>query len=55
MQNINNWRLWIWKTNPLLNIISHQPDINKNYLYAKHLCEVKYQFSFNKRETPILN
>ena len=24
-----------WETNPLLNLINHEPDIDKIYLYAK--------------------
>ena len=28
-----------WETNPLLNLINHEPDINKIYLYAKDLYE----------------
>ena len=38
------------KTNVLLNLIENQPDINKIYLYAKDLYEVKYQYIINKRE-----
>ena len=34
----------------MLNLINHQLDIDKNYLYAKDLYEVKYQFLINKRE-----
>ena len=37
------------KTNPLLNLIKNQPDINKTYLYAKDPYEGKYQFLINKR------
>ena len=51
MQNINNWRLQIWKTNSLFNLISQQADIDKNYLYAKDPHEKKYQFLINKRES----
>ena len=29
------------KTNSLFNLISHQPDIDKIYLYAKDLYEAK--------------
>ena len=32
------------KTNSLFDLINHQPDIDKIYLYAKDLNEVKYQF-----------
>ena len=38
------------KTNALLNLISHQPDIDKTYLYAKDPYEEKYQLLINKRE-----
>ena len=50
MQNINNWRLWTGKTNALLNLINHQPDIYKIYLYAKDPYEAKYQFLIQRRE-----
>ena len=36
------------KTNLLFNLVSHQPDIDKIYLYAKDLYEAKYQFLINK-------
>ena len=39
------------KTNALLNLINNQPDIDKIYLYAKYLCEVKYHFLINKGES----
>ena len=29
IQNINNWRLWIW--NLIFNLINQQPDIDKIY------------------------
>ena len=32
-------------------IVSHQPDINKIYLYHKDLYEAKYQLLINKRDT----
>ena len=32
------------KTNLWFNLINHQPDIDKTYLYAKDLNEAKYQF-----------
>ena len=38
------------KTNALLNLINHQPNINKIYLYAKDPYEPKYQFLINKCE-----
>ena len=37
-------------TNGLLNLIHHQPDIDKIYLYTKDPFEAKYQFLINKRE-----
>ena len=39
------------KTNPLLNLIKNQSDIDKWYLYAKGPYEVKYQFLISKRES----
>ena len=39
------------KINSLFNLISHQPDIDKIYLYAKNPCEVKYQLLINKQES----
>ena len=50
IQNTNNRRFRIWKTNVLLNLIENQPDIDKIYLYAKDLYETKYQYLINKRE-----
>ena len=38
------------KSNSLLNLISHQQDIDKIFLYAKDPCKAKYQFLINKRE-----
>ena len=38
------------KTNALLNLINHQPDIDKIYLYAKDPYKAKYQFLINKRK-----
>ena len=35
----------------LFNLISHQPDIDKNYLYAKDSYKAKYQFLIRKRES----
>ena len=37
--------------NSLFNLINQQPDIDKIYLYAKDLYEVKYQFLINKWES----
>ena len=39
------------KTNVLLNLISHEPVIDKIYLYAKAPYEEKYQLLINKRES----
>ena len=39
------------KTNSLFNLISHEPDIDKIYLYAKDPYEAKYQFLFSKSES----
>ena len=38
------------KTNSLFNLINHQPDIGKIYLYAKDPYEARYQFLINKPE-----
>ena len=42
------------KTNALLNLINHEPDIDKIYLYAKDPYEAKYQLLINKRESAVL-
>ena len=39
------------KTNTLLNLINEQDDIDKIYLYAKDLSELKYEFFIKKRES----
>ena len=51
-----NWILIIGgsgsgKTSSLFNLINHQSDIDKIYLYAKDSYEAKYQFFINKRES----
>ena len=38
------------ETNTLLNLLNHQIDIDKIYLYSKDPFEPKYQFLINKRE-----
>ena len=43
------------KTNPFLNLINNQPDIDKLYLYAKDPYETKYQYLINKRKKVDLN
>ena len=37
-------------TNSLLNLINHQQDTDKTFLYAKNLYEAKYQLLINRRE-----
>ena len=39
------------KTNVLLNLINHEPDIDKIYLYAKDHYDTKYQLLINKGES----
>ena len=41
------------KTNALLNLINHELDIDKIYLYAKDPNEAKYQLLINKGEIHI--
>ena len=36
------------KTNGLLNLTNHEPNINKNVLYAKDPSKAKYQLLINK-------
>ena len=43
------------KTNALLNLISHQLNIDKIYLHTKDLYESKYQLLINKRESAGIN
>ena len=38
------------KKNALLNLINHEPDIEKKFLYAKEPYEAKYQLLINKIE-----
>ena len=38
------------KTNTLLNFINERDDIDKIYLYAKNLSELKYEYLIKKRE-----
>ena len=38
------------KTNTLLNLINEENDIDKIYLYAKHLNESNYEHLINNRE-----
>ena len=39
------------KTNILVNLINHEPDIDQIYLYAKDPYETKYQLLINKRRS----
>ena len=39
------------KTNSLFNLISHQPGIDKMYLYAEDPFEAKYKFLISKQES----
>ena len=39
------------KTNALLNLIYHEPDIDQFFLYAKDLYEAKYQLLIDKTES----
>ena len=39
------------KTNAFLNLINHEPGINKIYLHAKDQFKAKYQLLINKRES----
>ena len=48
IQNLNNWQLWIRKNDVFLNLISHQQEIDKTYLYGKYPYKGKYQLLINK-------
>ena len=39
------------ETNALLNLINHETDIDKIYLFAKNPYESKYKLLINKRES----
>ena len=39
------------EANSIFNLISHQLNIDKIYLYAKDLCEAKYQLLINRKES----
>ena len=39
------------KANAILNLINHEPDIDKIYLCAKDSYEAKYQLLINKKES----
>ena len=55
LQIMNNWRLLICKKNSLVNLISHQLDTDKIYLYDEVPYEPKYQLLINKHKNKILN
>ena len=50
---VPNHPYWIWiiggsgnaKTNALLNLLNHEPDVDKIYLYAKDPYEAKQQLT----------
>ena len=42
------------KTNALLNLINHEKDIDKIYLYAEDPCEAKYRLLINKKKSTAL-
>ena len=42
------------KTNALVNLINHEPDIYKIYLYAKDPFEAKYQLLINERKSTVI-
>ena len=48
------WRFRIWKNKLLVNLISHQTDVDKIYLHAKDQLEAKYQLLINKREGAVI-
>ena len=52
IQNVNNWRFWIRKNKCIALIEEQDSDslIDKIYLYAKDLNELKYQFLIKKGE-----
>ena len=43
------------KTNTMLNLINEQNDIDKIYLYAKHLSEPKYEYLIKKQGNAGIN
>ena len=45
------WGSQSGKTNAILGLINHEPDIDNIYLYAKDPYEEKHQLLINKRET----
>ena len=50
IQNIDNWRLSIWKNKFIINFIIYQSNVDKIYVYANDLYDAKYQFLINKQK-----
>ena len=48
IQNTNDWRFWIEKTNALLQLINCNSNTDNIYLYANNPYEEKYQLLINK-------
>ena len=49
---MNSWRgSGSGKSNALLNLLNHEPDIDNIYLHAKDPYEIIYQLLINKRES----
>ena len=55
IQNIDNRRFRIWKTNVLINLIENQPDIDKNIFVRKRSISSKISNLINKREGVAIN
>ena len=55
IQNIDDRRFRIWKTNVLLNLIENQPDIDKNIFVRKRSISSKISNLINKREGAAIN
>ena len=51
IQNIISRSSGSGNTNALFNLINHEPDINKIYLYVKDLYEAKFKLLIDKRES----
>ena len=55
IQNINNWRLRIWKNKFIIKFNRKSTRHWQNILYAKDPYESKYQYLINKRESVGIN
>ena len=51
IHDINNWGSGSRKTNSLVNLKTHQPDIGKIYLYTKYRYKAKNLLLINKGES----